>query len=264
MRQGPILRLWDAHSHPLEVPQHLHRLADLKSVHRVGVQSAKEEEWAACEAAAMQYGCVIPGFGVHPWFAHRVADGWLERLRRRLEGTPHCFMGEIGLDKVAITPDTQVNEWDSQVQVFRMQLELAAQLAKPVSIHAVQCWGVMFDFFSGKETPLPPRVMLHSFGGSIEMVKSFMALEKKRSKAANPLQFYFSFSTTINGRAPKTSSVVAAVPEERLLIESDHNDAEQIDESMNAACQLVADARGWTLEKAADTTARNAARFFAM
>lgn len=94
------------------------------------------------------------------------------------------------------------------------------------------------------------------------MVKSFMSLEKKRSKTASPLEFYFSFSSTINGRAPKTSSVVAAVPEDRLLIESDHNDAAQIDESMSTVCQLVSDARGWTVEQTTQLTARNAMRFF--
>ena len=47
-----------------------------------------------------------PGFGIHPWFAHSVQDGWVERQRALLIAHPGSIVGEIGLDKAARTPET--------------------------------------------------------------------------------------------------------------------------------------------------------------
>lgn len=227
---------------------------------RLAVCTAQESEWAPMVALrAAHPGRIIPGFGMHPWFAHRAAPGWLERLELRLDAAPDAFVGEIGLDRVAVTPDTQRNEFDAQVPVFVDQLRLAKRLCRPVSVHAVQCWGVMCDVLAAPTTPLPPRIMLHSFGGAAAMVASILAIERKRR---GETRFFFSFSATINGRAPKTPAVVAAVPLDRLLIESDVHSAAAIDGAMAAALRMVADARGCSLAEAAAITTRNAEQFF--
>ena len=76
--------------------------------------------------------------------------------------------------------------------------------------------------------------MLHSYGGAPEDVAKFCALgggKKGRKKggggggdAADIVgrRFFFSFSAAINGRAPeKLAARIAAVPADRLLLESD-------------------------------------------
>ncbi len=255
----PALRLVDAHCHPLETPDELHTVAGLR-VARLAVCSAREEEWAPMLALRQAHGSrVMPGFGVHPWFAHRASPGWLERLEDHLRRTPDAFVGEIGLDRVAVTPDTQRNEFAAQQPVFVAQLRLAHQLQRPVSVHAVHCWGVLCELLAAPATLLPPRIMLHSFGGAVAMVASLLALERKRS---SDTRFYFSFSSTINGRAPKTAAVIAAVPADRLLIESDEHSARHMDAALAAAVRLVAEARGCSVAEAAALTTRNAELFF--
>lgn len=63
---------------------------------------------------------------------------------------------------------------------------------------------------------LPPTIMLHSYGGSPEEVARFTRLP-----GVGP-RFFFSFSAAINGRTPdKLRARIAAVPDDRLLLESD-------------------------------------------
>lgn len=58
--------------------------------------------------------------------------------------------------------------------------------------------------------------MLHSYGGSVEEIPRFCKL-----RGIGP-RFYFSFSHAINHRTPdKLRARVAAVPDDRLLLESD-------------------------------------------
>lgn len=64
--------------------------------------------------------------------------------------------------------------------------------------------------------PLPCRVMLHSYGGSPEEIPKYCKLKGIGDR------FYFSFSTAINARTPeKLRARIAAVPDDRLLLESD-------------------------------------------
>jgi Tat protein secretion system quality control protein TatD with DNase activity len=58
--------------------------------------------------------------------------------------------------------------------------------------------------------------MLHSYGGSVEEIPRFCKIPNIGPR------FYFSFSHAINHRTPeKLRARVAAVPDDRLLLESD-------------------------------------------
>eukprot|EP00903_Cladosiphon_okamuranus_P021639 g19894.t2 len=95
------------------------------------------------------------GLGLHPWNAHAKSEGWLQNLKALLEEYPQALVGEIGLDKVARTPDTRRVEWDHQLKVFRVQMALAARLSRPVSMHCVKAYGKIVDFLreAGGERP---------------------------------------------------------------------------------------------------------------
>ncbi len=64
---------------------------------------------------------------------------------------------------------------------------------------------------------LPPSIIMHSYGGTAGMIDSLLALKGLGNR------FYFSFSYVINMRAPKTVDVIRAVPDDRLLIETDQD-----------------------------------------
>jgi Tat protein secretion system quality control protein TatD with DNase activity len=100
-------------------------------------------------------------------------------------------------------------------------VSLAGEFQRPVSVHCVRGSGHLLAFFThlASSTPLsacPPSIMLHSYGGSVEEIPRFCGL-----KGLGP-RFFFSFSAAINQRTPdKLRARIAAVPDDRLLIESD-------------------------------------------
>ena len=225
------------------------------------IMSTHEASWPAVRAAARRRPRHrVAFFGVHPWFAHSVSDGWCDRLRALLvEGGPSVMCGEIGLDKACRARETGRNEWGAQKKVFRAQLLLAHELNRPVSVHCVRAVGTLFDTLDelGKAGTLPPAVAMHSFGaGGTEWVKRFLTL---------PTRVYFGFSECINHSNSRTMEKVEgnvrAVPDDRLLLESDLDDPTTMDEACERFCGVLAAIKGWSLADAAARTTENAWQF---
>lgn len=137
------------------------------------------------------------------------------------------------------------------------QLAIAAEFGRPVSVHCVRGYGHLLGLFSqlgaskaAAAACLPHAIMLHSYGGSVEEIPKFCKCARNKraqscccSRHASvpqllllPLRvhaastrlrhvgdrFFFSFSAAINGRAPdQLAARIAAVPDDRLLLESD-------------------------------------------
>ncbi|KAF9550507.1 hypothetical protein EC957_000181 [Mortierella hygrophila] len=106
------------------------------------------------------------------------------------------------------------------------------------------------------EPVLPPRLCMHSYGGSVDMLKAFTKLD-------HPPEIYFSFSIVINGRLQerKLKELILAVPEDRLLIESDHHSHNHVDQLLVEMVLKVAEIRNWSIEETVERTARNWHRF---
>lgn len=209
----------------IDAHNHLHdpRLGDvepvLASLREVGIECSVvnatcEAEWDPITELARRHSDEIrPAFGVHPWKAHLADDGWLERLAMRLESFPKASIGEVGLDRWVESPD-----WDIQRGVFEAQLRLACEMNRPVTIHCLKTWADLFEVFA--ECPPPPRFLMHSFGGSIEVAKRLI-----------PLGAYFSFSGYfLQPRKAKVLDVFRQLPRERILLETDAPDMNPPDE----------------------------------
>ena len=76
-------------------------------------------------------------------------------------------------------------------------------------------------------------------------------------------RFYFGFSSVINLRSPKTQGVIKAVPDDRLLLESDLCDPSEAEDELRTMLAIIADVKGWSVNEAARITRENAERFFA-
>ena len=76
-------------------------------------------------------------------------------------------------------------------------------------------------------------------------------------------RIYFGFSTVINLRQgrDKTLAAIAAVPINRILIESDLDDADGLQAELYNVCQLVAVAKQVSIQEAASATWHNTKRF---
>ncbi|KAJ3072628.1 hypothetical protein HDU98_003206 [Podochytrium sp. JEL0797] len=284
----------DVHCHVIETPSTLASLPTLQTS-KLWLMGTKPSDWPLieqCGSAVSMATRVVQAFGIHPWFAHQTIDSGesLAALRILLDRHPASFVGEIGLDGVATHPGTAMKyDMTQQLDSFRSQWALAAELKRPVSVHAVGCFGKLEEFFAEclRDVPKdvsrkqreklkkaglvveeedehpslakwPPAIMLHSYSGSVESIRNI-----SRYPTAVASRFYFSFSHFVNSRTPfeRMREKIRAVPDDRILVESDLHNVERVDEAVALAVELVARAKGWSLEETAVRTGANAMRF---
>lgn len=122
------------------------------------------------------------GLGVHPWWVHRAAGGWPDRLAAALAAAPAALLGEIGLDLAArdmSAPGRPRLQVEPQMLAFELQLAVAADLGRPVSVHLVRGHGKALQLLqrAAKEGGLPPAIALHSYSGSAEMISLFLKVK---------------------------------------------------------------------------------------
>eukprot|EP01025_Chloroclados_australasicus_P068155 TRINITY_DN9456_c2_g1_i2.p1 TRINITY_DN9456_c2_g1~~TRINITY_DN9456_c2_g1_i2.p1 ORF type:complete len:244 (-),score=24.58 TRINITY_DN9456_c2_g1_i2:799-1530(-) len=208
------------------------------------------------EAICRKYTCVKPNFGVHPWQCDKVSDQWLQKLRCKLESIPNAGIGECGLDRT----NRAKASIELQQQMFISQLELAKEFQRPVSIHCVRAFGRVLDILQ-QMGPFPSGIVLHSWAGSSDMTTAL----------SHQPQVYFSLSGhSLNRINAKTEEMVRAIPDERLLIETDAPDALPVGENVQSVegfnhpaniaviAQVVANIRGQSLEMVKQQAMRNA------
>ena len=158
---------------------------------------------------------VVPCFGIHPWWLAELTDEdwalsstpgvddadpspkWLQQMETLLTENPNSIVGEIGLDGFHFDPKTRQLScpMETQVRAFELQMQLAARLRRPVSIHTVQCFGPLMNSLSHlkKKGPLPPRMYFHAFGGKVGTVDQVLALCGRKMG-----QVYFGFAPVVS------------------------------------------------------------------
>lgn len=253
------MKLFDAHNHIQDerlwpdIDGVLRRAADAGVV-KMGVKGCCEEDWLRVVELMGRYEGVVPSFGLHPWFIKERSGEWLQSLESLLLKFPHAAVGEIGIDHAV-----EDRNDEDQEQVFLQQLELAQTLNRPVSIHCRQAWGRLIALLD-QLGDLPRGMLIHCFGGSAEIATELV----KRGG-------FISFSGSITRpNAKKAGPAVRAVPDDRILIETDAPDllpttaVGPLNEPANVRLVLekAAELRGIPEEELAELTYRNAARFF--
>jgi Tat protein secretion system quality control protein TatD with DNase activity len=108
----------------------------------------------------------------------------------------------------------------------------------------------------------PPKVMLHSYGASVEMVPEFAKLPRGKDSigsADDDQRVFFSFSAAIVGGSPeKLMARIEAVPDNRILIETDLTAVSPMNGALEEIVHIVAAAKSWTV---ADTVKQTWANF---
>jgi TatD DNase family protein len=149
---------------------------------------------------------LYPAYGLHPTFLSEHRDEHLQELAQWLERERPVAVGECGLDFFVEGLDPEM-----QRGYFRGQLELAREFDLPVIVHARRAFDevtVTLRRIGGL------RGVVHSFSGSIEQAEQLWKL---------------GFSLGIGGpisypRAKRMRAIVASMPLEYLLVETDSPD----------------------------------------
>lgn len=202
------------------------RLARDAGVRAMVVNGSCESDWQPVADLAARYpGFVIPAFGYHPWYVRERTAQWQSRLTQLLETIPGAVIGEIGIDRWILNQSTDrlqkfapgivgaPPEMAEQEDVFLWQLQLASHYQLPASIHCLDAFGRLHELLN-EQTRLHRGFLLHSYGGSREMVPIFVQLGA-----------YFSFPGYFaHDRKSRRREAFLDVPLDRLLIETDAPD----------------------------------------
>jgi TatD DNase family protein len=252
--------LFDAHAH-LQDPRLIDQAAGLlRQAHEAGVvriacSGTKEADWAHVLDLAKAHNAIVPSFGLHPWFIDERSEDWLNVLATYLLQTP-SGIGEIGLDHALKEADLELQE-----AIFLAQLDLAAEMGRPVSIHCRGAWGRMQELLESADR-LPERLLFHSYSGGTGPIEPLAA------RGA-----WFSYSGTITrSRNRKGHDALKATPPDRLLLETDAPDLGPVIDgqppTLNVPANLVYTLRAAAQllniseEELAERTRTNAVRFF--
>ena len=160
--------------------------------------------WPWCYAAV----------GCHPHDAKTMDEEKLARIGQLTADEKVVAIGEIGLDFYY-----DRSERDVQRYWFRKQIQLANELMMPITIHAREADGEVMDILKEEGAFSEDRkkhfghagVLLHCFSGSAELGMQYVKLGAYIS-VAGPVTYK-------NNK--KTVAMAAAVPSDRLLIETD-------------------------------------------
>ncbi|PYP97272.1 MAG: hypothetical protein DMD38_06260 [Gemmatimonadetes bacterium] len=191
--------------------------------------------------------------GVHPHEAREWSDAARDGVRALLAAPEMVAVGETGLDYHYMHSPR-----DMQRNAFEAQLELAADLDKPVIVHARDADADMAAMLKSLR-PGSPVVVLHSFSSGDAVWDAGMAIDA-----------YFSFSGMITFKSWGLTDRLSDCPTDRLLVETDspylapvpHRGRRNEPGFVRDVAERAAALRGETLESLLQRTTANARRCF--
>ena len=230
-------------------------------------------------------------------------EDYLKELRDRLAANPKAQVGEIGVDKSfrlplytngerGVSSRKELSPYkttqEHQLRLFTDQCKVAGEFNRAISVHGVQCHGLVFttlqSLWKGHETkskghqkrqkksfnghpdddedeenppkstslPYPPRICIHSASLPTDTVKQYL-------HQSVPSKVYFSFSTVINARyGQKLLDLILAIPDDRILIESDwHSEGPIRRSQLHDIARIVIHQKKWSIEAGIEKLEKN-------
>jgi TatD DNase family protein len=152
---------------------------------------------------ADRYPFIYATIGVHPHDASKAVPATFDRLRELARHPKVLAIGEIGLDY-----HYDFSPRETQRAVFERQLELAAEVGKPIVIHTREAWD---DTLAALGAKWPGGGIMHCFTGG-----------EQQAREALELGFHLSFGGVITfPKAEEPRQAARIVPDDRLLVETD-------------------------------------------
>lgn len=197
---------------------------------------------------------IYAAVGVHPSDAADAGQGYIGTLRDLAESEKCVAIGEIGLDYHYEDTDK-----DAQHRVLAEQIELARILKLPAMFHVRDAYGDFMNTVRRCRDSFAAGAIMHCFSGSKEV-----------ALACVDMGFYISFSGSATFKNSHAGEIIAALPADRILIETDcpylapvpHRGELNYPKYVRFQAEKVAEARGISAEEAGELTAANAYRAF--
>ena len=250
--------LFDSHAH-LDVPEFdPDRAAVLRRARTAGVMemlvpAIAASGWPKLHALCESDPGLHPAYGLHPCFLARHEDRDIAQLEDWLSMHRASAVGECGLDFLDATLDR-----DRQLHLLREQFRIAHRFDLPLVLHARRAFEAVIVELRRFGKPL--RGVVHSFAGSAEQVRQLGEL---------------GFLVGIGGpvthpRAKRLRRVVATLPIESLLLETDspdqpgalHRGERNEPAFLVDVLECIANLRGVDPVAIAQATTANACRLF--
>jgi TatD DNase family protein len=191
--------------------------------------------------------------GVHPHVAEKANDDDLARIEQMARAREIVAIGETGLD---FHYDNSPR--DTQLRLFEWHLRLAADTQLPIVVH---CRSADDDVAALVRSAAGVRGVLHCFAGGHDLFD-----------AAMTAGWYISFAGLVTFRNFHNQALLAAVPQQRLLVETDspylapipHRGKRNEPAYVVETCRAVASLRSADFADVARVTAENARRLYGL
>jgi TatD DNase family protein len=214
-------------------------------------------------ALANDHSSMKASVGVHPHEAAGVTRQVLDSLRELSEDGVVVAIGEIGLDYYR-----DRSPHDVQRRVLQQQLDLAAEVGKPVVVHDREAhddvMGIIRDWSesvsAGKGILRRPLGVVHCYSGDQAMAEELFELG-----------FYVSIAGPVTySNARQLRELVALLPLDRLLVETDspflaphpHRGKRNEPAYVRLVASKIAEVKNVSLEEIARVTTDNARTLF--
>jgi TatD DNase family protein len=252
-----VLELTDSHAHIDDVSFATDRQAMLQRASDAGVRhivvpAIDQASWARIAALCASHEPAHPAYGLHPIYLDQHQPAHLDALVTQLQTHQAAAVGEIGLDFFLPELDPQ-----RQREYFQRQLHIARDFDLPVIVHARRA---MDEVTSTMKRLGGLRGVVHSFSGSLQQAQRLW-----------DMGFHIGIGGPVTyERAQRLRSIVASMPLERLLLETDapdqpgachrgqRNEPAHLEEVLHVIAQL----RGESEASVAAATTRNAKNLF--
>lgn len=197
---------------------------------------------------------IFAAVGVHPSEATNAGQGYLGALAELCDHEKCVAVGEIGLDYHYEDTDKR-----AQKRVLSEQLGLVREVKLPAVFHVRDAYGDFYDMIRAHRDCLPQGAVMHCFSGSKETALQYA-----------DMGFYISFSGSITFKNSHAAEIIAALPADRLLIETDcpylaptpHRGECNYPKYVRYQAEKIAEVRGMAVEDVIELTRNNAYKAF--
>lgn len=156
-------------------------------------------------ALARNYEQIFATVGMHPHDSKSYDDNFEQEMTALAADPKVVAVGEIGLDY-----HYDLSGRQTQRDVFARQIEVADKLGLPLTLHIREAYGDAWDILRAQKSHLSCGVLWHCYSGSEEFARQ-MVREGH----------YFAFGGAITFKNAKKEGVIAAIPQDRVLTETD-------------------------------------------